>query len=421
MTVTSAKLENDSDWQSLKTTLCGGRTIPAVDNILKRARELGAVFVIVENDYLDRDFSAEFAAFYSGVFKRFPKLCRRFHFFSEDITQLLDEPDPQKIAEGLTNSSNEGKYVGYVVARPVRHAPLGRVVLSQPNSAPDIKSDLLIRSTFSAHLLGSVLKVTGTAFTQQDRRVGACAQAAIWMAARHLFSKHNGSPWVSTIDITEAASKPTDHMLSLVLPSGSGGLTVEHMVRALREIGRQPLLYHGVYDATNNRTTWPTTINPNAVIDRYVDSGVPVIVGLTPWAGQNEFHAIVAVGHTLRKLAPSDSLSHEPTRADFVRCLLVNDDQLGCYLRMPLIAGDALSETPYDANNIVYIIVPLPEKVYTPAESAEKLSWDLLRIYQAEWPKLEANYGTQLGSSVASANSFLARLSKDIFDLWLAL
>jgi len=410
MPVTSAKLANDLDWQNLQAALSNGRSIPAVDGVLKRARGLGATSVIVENDYLDRDFSAEFSAFYAGVFKRFPKLCRRFHFFGEDITDLLNEADPQKIIESLNKISDSDRYLGYIVARPIQHAPLGRVVLAAPESAQATKSDLLVRSTYTTHLLGAVLRVTGTTYMQQDRRVGACAQAAIWMAARHLFSKHNGSPWVSTIDITEAASKPTDHMLSLALPAGSGGLTLEHMVRALREVGREPLLYHGNFDPTTKKITWPATIHPAAVIDRYVDSGIPVIVGLTPWAGQNELHAIVAVGHATKQLTSIDRLSSEPTRADYVRFLLVNDDQLGCYLRMPMAAGDALSETPYTVENIVYIIVPLPQKVYTPAESAEKLSWDLLRSYEAEWPTLEAKYRDKLGNSATGATHLITKL-----------
>jgi hypothetical protein len=231
------------------------------------------------------------------------------------------------------------------------------------------------------------------------------------MAARHFFTKHNGSPWVSTIDITEAASKPTDEMLSLALPAGSSGLTLEHMVRALREIGRQPLLYQGQFDPTKNEIIWPSTIKPLAVIDRYVDSGVPVIVGLAPWANQNELHAVVAVGHTLKTLASADPLSAEPTRADFVRCILVNDDQRGCYLRMPNSAGDSIAETPYTTEHIAYIIVPMPEKVYTPAESAEKYSWDLLHRYQIEWPTIKSAYVNQLGKSINSAENFWAKLN----------
>jgi hypothetical protein len=413
MTITSADLKTDDDWNALREAMePQGIAIGSVRGVLDRARELGAISVIVEEEYLDQDFSAEFAAFYSRVFKRFPKLCRRFHFFSSEVTAILHEADPQKVSEGLSALSKGAKYLGYVVARPVQHAPLGRVVLAAPPSPANMKSDLLIRSGFTAHLLGATLHVVGTPFTQQDSRIGACAQAAIWMAARHFQSRYRGSVWASTVDITEAASKPMDHMLSLSLPAGSRGLTVEHMVRGLRTLGREPHLYHGKYDSTTKVTTWPNSIRPTAVVDRYVDSGIPVIIGLSPWApGQEDFHAVLAVGHTIARLDPGKILPDRPTRAEYAKYLLVNDDQRGANLRMPLIDGDPLSETPYDQSKIVYLIVPLPGKVFTPAESAEAVAWDLLRSYQASLTALKTTFANQLGASVAAADEFAARLS----------
>jgi len=54
MTVTSAKLQSDADWQALQKVLEGSQSIQAVEGVLRRARELGAISVIVEEDYLGR-------------------------------------------------------------------------------------------------------------------------------------------------------------------------------------------------------------------------------------------------------------------------------------------------------------------------------------------------------------------------------
>ena len=118
MTIKTARLQNDNDWNDLQAALEGSfAPISAVRGVLARARDIGAISVILEEDYLDRDFSAEFAAFYARVFKRFPKLCRRFHFFAEDVVPLLNHPDPQKVAEGLSSLSMAGKYLGYKIGR----------------------------------------------------------------------------------------------------------------------------------------------------------------------------------------------------------------------------------------------------------------------------------------------------------------
>jgi hypothetical protein len=92
---------------------------------------------------------------------------------------------------------------------------------------------------------------------------------------------------------------------------------------------------------------------------------------------------VLAVGHTIARLDPGKILPDRPTRAEYAKHLLVDDDQRGTNLRMSLIHGDPLSETPYDQSKIVYLIVPLPGKVFTPAESAEAVAWGLLRTYQA--------------------------------------
>ena len=53
----------------------------------------------------------------------------------------------------------------------------------------------------------------------------------------------------------------------------------------------------------------------------------------------------------------------------------------------------------------------IARKVFTPAESAEAVAWDLLRRYQAELPNLKAAYPGKLGTSVASASEFVARIN----------
>jgi hypothetical protein len=66
---------------------------------------------------------------------------------------------------------------------------------------------------------------------QQDSRIATCAQASIWMAGRHFYSRHRGL-WYSTVEVHEAATRVTDSMLSQALPAGSGGLAIDHIVRA---------------------------------------------------------------------------------------------------------------------------------------------------------------------------------------------
>ena len=72
-----------------------------------------------------------------------------------------------------------------------------------------MESTVTCRTEYETNLLGVSLKVTGTAYIQQDTRVGACAQVSIWAGMRHMHARH-GYNWVSVADITRLASPTTD-------------------------------------------------------------------------------------------------------------------------------------------------------------------------------------------------------------------
>ena len=52
-----------------------------------------------------------------------------------------------------------------------------------------MESTVTCRAQFEANLLGVDFQVTGTAYLQQDARVGACAQVSIWAGMRHLHAR----------------------------------------------------------------------------------------------------------------------------------------------------------------------------------------------------------------------------------------
>jgi hypothetical protein len=414
MDIRWARLDDDATWENLRKEIAPRRDIESLNAILTQLRELGAKSVVIEARYYDRDFSAEFSAFYSKVFTPYSKSCRRFHFFNVDLSAVLAGA-PTQIAAKLEEISEHHDYLGFIVVRPIEHAPIGRAVMGAPKSPPDSHSDILVRSRFDTHVLGATLSVVGAPFTQQDSRIAACAQASIWMACRHFFSRHGG-PWISTADITDAASKPTDHVLSSALPAGSAGLTVDNMLRALRAAGREPLIYGAQFDQASQHFAWPAAMQPHTVIDRYIDSGIPVIIGLLPWQPNvTIWHAVTAVGHNVgAKLHPT-SPSGTHTRADFCQYFLVNDDQRGIGLRMPLRPGLPHEQTPYSIKDVVYLIIPLPSKVYIPAESAERLAWDFLDRYCTEWPALRQAYQSKLGASAMMGDDFVqAKTGKKI-------
>src|SRR5579863_3886048 len=157
----------ESDWfdliDSLQEPINFGAALPRIIEDLKKA---GAKSVVIEDDYLDRDVSHEFKAFYATLFRRYRRHARRFHFFNTDVTGAVNQLDVRLRAELLQKAGDKRGYLGFVVLRPVRSAPVARAVLDTLISPPDVYANIEVQAEYEAHLLGAELKVSGVPFTQ---------------------------------------------------------------------------------------------------------------------------------------------------------------------------------------------------------------------------------------------------------------
>lgn len=357
------RLDSQEDWSSLAETL-GGEDLGVVRNTLRHLRVLGARSYVLEVPYIDRDYSADYLYFYAGTFRAHERHCRRVHFFSDDISALLGRP---LSTEGLDELQRQSatNYCGFCVVRPLPTAPIGRTVLKgQVGNGFDMEATVTCRSDFEANLLGVELQVTGASFLQQDSRVGACAQVAIWAGMRHMHARHRYN-WVSVADITRFAT-PTTATEAVSLPAGSDFLTSERMIRAISEAGYQPLCFR--------RPDIDQAILP------YVESGIPVILGLKLDGALG--HAVTVVGRVFAKQDPGTN-----NAVDYVPAYIVHDDQGGPYMWLPMDSnssaafgfGDATikRETPDGVielnvrDHAVFAVALMSTRVFSTAAAAE--------------------------------------------------
>ena len=176
----------------------------------------------------------------------------------------------------------------------------------------DMEATVTCRAPFDANLLGVDLEVAGAAYLQQDARVGACGQVAIWAGMRHMHARH-GYNWVSVADMPRLAT-PTAPDEATSLPAGSDFLATERMLRAISDAGYQPLCF---------------SRNIAGAILPYVESGIPVILGLD--IGADIGHAVTVIGRVFAPQArPTD------TAIDYVPAYIVHDDRGGPYMWLPV-------------------------------------------------------------------------------------
>ena len=382
-------------WSSLTQLLAERQTNQnIVSLIILQLKEQKAVSALVEHNYVDRDFSEAYSAYYAKTFRRHSKLCKRVLVFGCDISFLNTTNDVRLAGQQLKSS----KFLGQIVLRPISRAPLGQAILAAPPAPAGYDAHLQVSALYHAHVFGAELEVRAAPMTQQDSRIGACAQATIWVAARHFHARHRG-PWLSTVSITQAAIANAEFVLNRVLPAGSEFLTLNNMAAALRAADREPL----IYTCTNIQSplpkpAWKPALRPKDVIARYLDSGIPVIIGLV-FPGQDIGHAIIATGQIVREQA-QEPLPQHPTIAEYNEAFVVNDDQLGPNAICPVDSSCTIKQTSYSINdNAMYLMIPLPKKVFLPAETAELLSWSALDSYKTDWAAFKARHAGKLGVS----------------------
>lgn len=387
---TVVQLNSDDAWSDLVQILGGGKTHPVVISIIRHLRVIKPKCYIIEGRYIDRDYSADYLRFYAQTFRTHDRHCKRVHFFSNDVREVLTKPDDVGQFSAIRESLRS-IYLGFCVVRPLLNASIGRTALtSKVRGYFDMESTVTCRAKIRANLFGVDLEVTGTSFLQQDSRVGACAQVAIWAGARHMHERYNYD-WLSVADITRLAA-PTTSDEAVSLPAGSDFLTSERMIRAISEMGFQPLCFSQNQDI-------------GAAILPYVESGIPVVLGLN--YGSALGHAVTVIG---RVFARQDTPTNKAI--DYVTAFIVHDDQAGPYMLVPKNkeisekfwsdSEDTISHhrrgQMVDLNvyeHAAFAVALMPTRVFSTAQAAEHTAKDRIHAVLETMPNIRRNLSAQ--------------------------
>ncbi len=301
---------------------------------------LGAQTIVVEREYVDRDFLEDFSAYYVRCLTPYHKTCTRLHFFSTHFTsrQLarLVEGSPTR----LTLDQISGSYLGFVVVKPLPQTVVGRTCLK---TYPDDGGRRFFPATrdYEPNLFGMNLTVRTLAFQEQDSVVAACATSALWSAFQGTGKVFNHSI-LSPVEITKAAARDFP-LESRAIPNH--GLTMEQMAHAIQDVGLEPLTI-SVYDERILTGT----------LYAYLCGEIPSVLGLRlfregippepPYIHIGD-HAVAVTGFSLGKPTPSPI---EPSgfllEASRIDRLYVHDDQIGPFARMCIDGQTVMIQNP---------------------------------------------------------------------------
>lgn len=192
--------------------------------------------IIIEYEYIDHDYLSDYSSYYVRCFKTYHRKCARIHFFRAEISPERFESwctdNIIKVKEVLTSNDN---YLGFVVARPLPKAVIGRTCLSVCINNPDRESVTITRP-YSVNLFGTTLKLDTLAFQQQDKVVSACATSALWSAFQNT-GKLFHHAFLSPVEITRIAGESIGQ-LDRNFPNT--GLSPEQLAMVIRHVGLEP-------------------------------------------------------------------------------------------------------------------------------------------------------------------------------------
>ncbi len=326
--------------------------------------------VVFEFDYVDRDYQDEFSAFYSRSFKSYPARTTRLHFFASRIpTDALFEL-----------GKHRDSYLGFLVARPTDLQRVGRTVIRPPIQDSDCEF-IHCLTRFEAHILGDTFEIEAMPFIQQDTQVGACAQASLWMVSRYMGKRFGHREFLPSEINRFAKEKET---FGRSFPADNG-LTWTQMLHALDGMGLYAWNYwiDEIDDCSNHiDDAYPEPErDPGEKLDefesrkeenlqirrkiklasiayRYIESGLPVIFGLSD-------HALVCIGHTY------DHQTKATIAIQRIPDFIVHDDAQGPYLPMPIFPSKPESRS---FDEVTLVIAVVPKEVTLRGEEAELMA-----------------------------------------------
>ncbi|MGB5830563.1 MAG: hypothetical protein WBG92_01035 [Thiohalocapsa sp.] len=385
--LTLHRLETESAAEDLLSQAMDGRAIvqahPQLEVICDLLRKQGAAAAVWQRNIQDPDFLAEHAAYYARWTYKVPRFGSRLHFFGS-------EPESDDVLDAIEGWSTDGEtYLGFVTLRPIAQSPVGATFLRRPH-----QDDLLFvhaQDSYPVNLAGCGFAVEATPFMQQDNAVGACAQAAIWMALRTLRWREGRSA-LNPAQITSSATRFVVN--GRTLPNRQG-LRIEQITEVIRSAGYSP---HVIQLRTLSQIKdEPLDTKAEGRIYRqlypYVESGIPILLAL---ARLGSGHAVVIIGHAwdanTGHQAIADSTWPAPNvtffdASNWARPFLVHNDNSGPYLQL-----QSKAEGDYALEHAAWAIPLLSADILVDAEEARAACMNLLaELMTAEgvisWPE----------------------------------
>lgn len=308
-----------------------------VQYIYHYLKDLGAKSVLLEREYIDRDYLEDYSRYYVKCFGNHGHKCARLHFFKKalthkDVSNILSDETKKQTRNGLCSS-----YLGFIVVKPLPKTFIGRTCLKQYSRLNDNVSRRSLNREYPVDLFGISLSVKSIAFQEQDKVMSACATTSIW-SALHALS------WKNLRDIP-ACSQITANAINHIDGSSNSfpnkELTNKQIMRAL---DLERLRYHTESIEAFSADDFIVCVR------NHIDSDIPLILGA-------HVYSVEKCGTSRNKRLTFEA-GHAVTVLGYKQiegrqAIYIHDDRLGPFVRATFSNVDRfdLSHLPEEQRN----------------------------------------------------------------------
>ncbi|WP_237421207.1 hypothetical protein [Flavobacterium sp. Sd200] len=323
------------------------------------------LYCLIEYPYVDKVYRDSYYSYYSSKHADYQRDSIRVSLFEPTVTgnEFLDPAQ-----HGTLNK----KYLGYFTIRPTLNSLFGRSLINpKAMLESDFKACLCKGESF---VFGAKLQTEGFPHSAQDEETILCAETTIWGLMEYFSSRY---PDYKPVLPSQIHSALKNLIFQRQLPSM--GLSMDQISFALKEFGFGTRIY--------NQNPYSSGIYN--LIDCYIESGIPVLIGLE---SDTIGHVIIGIGkeydHTFDINTVKKTTFHSHGRdkeflehTNFPKRYVVQDDNLAPYRVIDIDnPGEHYPGSQgFDDMKVDSVIVPLYPKIYLEAELARKLFLELIK------------------------------------------
>ncbi|WP_282160379.1 hypothetical protein [Ulvibacterium marinum] len=332
--------------------------------------ELAVKTIVIEDNYISKDFLDGHASYYSYCFENYPNVCKRVHFFRNEFDEKTFQ---NQILE--KNDDFWEDYLGFVVVKPIPITVIGFTVLKTYSNHGSLRSFWGTRD-YLVHLFGIEININSLAFQEQDTVIAACATTAIWS----MLNK-------ASLDFHTILKTPSQITRDADNVSPDGSRLFPNKGLSLLQIC-QSIVNSGLVSEVKKGDVYKDKIFKNVISGEYLQKilnayspiGIPIIlVVLVPNGKSYGAHAITISGFKQEPLTTERPKDDITWHAKNIIKLYAHDDQWGPFARVTFknkmeflthwTKND--TKTPKRPTIVKNIIVPVYPKIRISYEEIE--------------------------------------------------